>query len=83
MSGNHPDPSFNTDLKLPTDRLDPETVAVRVDEGAHLGWGWWRSRAKNTLAAGKVLAVIVEPCQDEGGYRVPLSGFLTGVRECC
>jgi hypothetical protein len=40
MTGTNPDPSFDTDLKLPTDRLDPETVAVRVDEGAHLGWGW-------------------------------------------
>jgi hypothetical protein len=31
MTGTNPDPSFKTDLKLPTDRLDPETVAVRVD----------------------------------------------------
>jgi len=31
MTGTYPDPSSNTDLKLPTDRLDPETVAVRVD----------------------------------------------------
>ena len=31
MTGCNPGPSFDTDLKLPTDRLDPETVAVRVD----------------------------------------------------
>jgi hypothetical protein len=31
MTGTNPDPSFDTDLKLPADRLDPETVAVRVD----------------------------------------------------
>jgi 4-aminobutyrate aminotransferase-like enzyme len=83
MTGTHPNPSFNTDLKLPTDRLDPETVDVRVDEGAHLGWGWSSSRAKNTLAAGKVSAVVVEPLQGEGGYRVPPPGFLTGVKDFC
>jgi len=31
MTGTHPDPSFDTDLRLPADRLEPETVAVRVD----------------------------------------------------
>jgi hypothetical protein len=31
MTGADPDPSFDTDLKLPKDRLDLETVAVRVD----------------------------------------------------
>jgi hypothetical protein len=31
----NPDPSFDTDLKLPADRLDPETVAVRVDVKNH------------------------------------------------
>jgi hypothetical protein len=30
MTGANPDPSFDTDLKLPADRLVPETVAVRV-----------------------------------------------------
>ena len=45
MTRSHPDPSFNTDLKLSTDRLVPETVAVRVDEGADLGWGWSSSWA--------------------------------------
>ncbi len=31
MTGCNPDPSFDTDLKLPRDRLNPETVAVRAD----------------------------------------------------
>jgi hypothetical protein len=31
MTGTNPDPSFDTHLKLPADRLYPETVAVRVD----------------------------------------------------
>lgn len=30
MTGTNPDPSLNTDLRLPADRRDPETVAVRV-----------------------------------------------------
>src|SRR5450756_2784561 len=37
------------DLKLPTELLDPEAVAVQVDEPAHLGRGWSSSQAKNTL----------------------------------
>ena len=31
MTGTNPDRSFDTDLKPPADRLDPETVAARVD----------------------------------------------------
>jgi hypothetical protein len=31
MTGTNPGPSSNTDFKLPADRLEPETVAVRVD----------------------------------------------------
>jgi len=34
----NPDLSFDTDLKLPADRLDPETVAVRVDVKRIVGW---------------------------------------------
>jgi len=33
-------------LKLPTNRLDPETSAMLIDECAHLGRGWSSSRAK-------------------------------------
>jgi len=38
MTETNPDPSFDTDLKLPADRLDPETVAVRVDVKRIVGW---------------------------------------------
>jgi len=37
MTGTNPDPSFDTDLKLPADRLEPETVAVRVDVESTVG----------------------------------------------
>src|SRR5680860_513517 len=42
------------DLDLPTERLDPEAVTVRIDERAHFRRGWSSSRAKNTLAAFKI-----------------------------
>src|SRR5438093_7015966 len=36
------------------DRLDPEALALAVDERAHLGRSWSSSLAKNTLAAFKI-----------------------------
>ena len=47
---------------------------------ADLDW-FERVLFRHLLPANEVAAVIVEPIQGEGGYRVPEPGFLAGLRE--
>ncbi len=38
---------------------------------------------RTTCPAEEVAAIVVEPIQGEGGYRLPPEGFLAGLRELC
>ena len=75
----NPDLSFDTDLKLPADRLDPETVAVRVDVKRIVGWAIVDRAERVEVGVHRGVWVDGDECSADLGHRgAPLVGLCNG-----
>jgi hypothetical protein len=73
MTGADPDPSFDTDLILPRDRLDPETVAVRVDVKKMVGCARYDRAESVEAGVHRGLWVDGDECSADLGLSASLS----------